>query len=658
MRRHSLFSYLLFSALFCVTLTQAAGQACSSASQCPASSPCCGQGGTCGSGALQCAGGCQPLSSHSVNSCLPNPVCSNKNITFSPSDYKNANMFRPILLYDGDSSKAPFTLDYGFLGAGPEGVLLELTAPTQTKLSTTDYILYGNIELVARHNALQGLVFTMITMSDIKDEIDWEFTTSDGSDAFTNYFSQGLTVKGSSATIKGASSFDVSDWHTYGLNWQADSLQWSIDGKVVKTIKSASVGTQYPNSPSRVQISTWAGGNATNPAGTVAWAGGAIDWTSANYTSQGYYSAEIKSFAVTCGSQNVTGVSSTGSGSNVTSWVYTGTTSSTFDAPAFALSTTPITFLSSPSEDAVVGLPGYTVQSDFTQTNKNAWDGSGNTSGLSTKAATAKSSTQSSTQGSTKSSTKSSTLSSTNSGHYWLNNSKTLSIAVPVVAAAVGIIVLWAIVVCCVKRRRRANEVRGSKGFGDTSAFSVGPSNGARTTVRQTSLYKQLDDEEEDLAPVGAQRIGAGYGPAVGPSPGKINGRGYTDSVSSLHDTRGYTASSDDLGQGAEGYGERTTNQYSRTDVRRPYTLAKNAYTPAARQAQAPAMRQAAPLNSSHGVRQTEYSNYATPNSQSRPAPQYQAAHTPHYKTYTQTRSAYPQQQPYNPQPQSSYRNY
>lgn len=86
-------------------------------------------------------------------------------------------MFWPVLLYDGDASKAPFTLDYGYLGKGPEGVLLELTAATQTKISTTDYMLYGNVEVTARHDALAGLVFAFITMSDTKDEIDWEFTS-------------------------------------------------------------------------------------------------------------------------------------------------------------------------------------------------------------------------------------------------------------------------------------------------------------------------------------------------------------------------------------------------------------------------------------------------------------------------------------------------
>lgn len=73
------------------------------------------------------------------------------------------------LEYNGDASQAPFTLDYGSIGAGPEGVLLELTAARQAKVSTTRYFLYGEVEVEARHEAVNGVVAALITMSDAKD---------------------------------------------------------------------------------------------------------------------------------------------------------------------------------------------------------------------------------------------------------------------------------------------------------------------------------------------------------------------------------------------------------------------------------------------------------------------------------------------------------
>jgi beta-glucanase (GH16 family) len=492
----------------------------------------------------------------------------------------------------------------------------------------------------------------------------------------TNYFSQGDSVTGSSATIDEKSSFDVSDWHTYGINWQPDALEWSIDGKVVKTIKSSAVGVKYPNSPSRVQISTWAGGNITNAAGVIAWAGGEIDWTSANYTSQGYYSAEIKSFAVTCASQTVSDVSTTGNGTSVTSWVYTGSESTTYDAPEFSLSTTPISYLATPSLDGTAGLPGYSVQSEFSETNKNAWDGSGDTSGLSTKATTKSSSAKSSssstssagttksTGGSSEDSTTSTSTSSSGT-KYWLDNNQVLSIAVPVAGAAVGLLAIWCLVSCCLKRRNRANERDSNKDYGGISNFNVGSLSGARTTARQTSLYKQLKDEEEDTAtPLGAQKIGSGYGRAAGPRPGQSesNIRGYTDSTTSLHDTREYQSSSDGAAN-RHGYGALAAAGRgpapNQANIRGPYQPASNAYTPAMRQTtQTGASTNYASRQQHQQQQGGGYGNYATPDYQPRSAypSSQQTAARPLYNTnanaqaYPHQPSTYPQQQNYNSQ--------
>ncbi len=76
-------------------MAQSSITACSATSKCPSSAPCC-NGGQCGSGALHCAGGCQPLWSQSPSSCQPNPICRNKNLTFTPSDYNNSALFDPM----------------------------------------------------------------------------------------------------------------------------------------------------------------------------------------------------------------------------------------------------------------------------------------------------------------------------------------------------------------------------------------------------------------------------------------------------------------------------------------------------------------------------------------------------------------------------------
>lgn len=431
-------------------------------------------------------------------------------------------------MYNGNASQAPFTLDYGYLGAGPEGVLLELTAPSQTKLSSTDYVLYGNMQLTARHNARQGLVFTFITMSDTKDEIDNEQTTADGSSILTNFFSQGIAVPGSSATIPGGSGFNVADWHTYGINWQPTRLQWLIDGNVVHTITASSVGSGYPRSPSQVQISVWAGGNSTNSQGVIDWSGGPIDWTSAEYTKNGYYTAEIKQYSITCGSQSVSGVSTTGNGTSATSWVYTGKTSSTLNEPEFVLSSDPIKTLSNPSSGGTPGLPGYSSQSAFTKSHSNAWDGSGSTSGLSA----------------------SEISGSSNSGG-WLANNKTLSIAVPVVAVLLAIIALCGIMACCRRRRRRAQEAAGYSNTKQAvdSQFNIASKAAGPLGGDRQSAYSKLDDDEyeDDTLPYGSQKTGAGYGPATGPVPGQYNRNQHSSDgsyeMSARQQQQGYTRS-------------------------------------------------------------------------------------------------------------------
>jgi beta-glucanase (GH16 family) len=60
----------------------------------------------------------------------------------------------------------------------------------------------------------------------------------------------------------------------YTLDWTETELNWIIDGTVVRTLTSASVGGQYPQTPMQVRLGTWCGGCSGEPEGTVQWAGG------------------------------------------------------------------------------------------------------------------------------------------------------------------------------------------------------------------------------------------------------------------------------------------------------------------------------------------------------------------------------------------------
>jgi len=56
----------------------------------------------------------------------------------------------------------------------------------------------------------------------------------------------------------------------------------------------------YPQTPARVQLSLWPGGLASNGKGTIDWAGGLVDWNSADIKNNGYYYATFQSVTVDC----------------------------------------------------------------------------------------------------------------------------------------------------------------------------------------------------------------------------------------------------------------------------------------------------------------------------------------------------------------------
>lgn len=57
---------------------------------------------------------------------------------------------------------------------------------------------------------------------------------------------------------------------------------------------------QFPQTPARVQLSLWPAGLSTNAPGTIAWAGGEIDWDSEDIKEHGYYYALFNSVTVEC----------------------------------------------------------------------------------------------------------------------------------------------------------------------------------------------------------------------------------------------------------------------------------------------------------------------------------------------------------------------
>lgn len=145
---------------------------------------------------------------------------------------------------------APLTaVEKGKLEPVPgEGIRLTLTQEGGgTLISSTRYVHYGEMDFEFRRflNAYadletskwNGVVSAAITMSDVKDEIDWEWAGSNTTEAQSNYFFMGHVNYSANAGKSHHVDMDTAaGFHTYTLNWQEDVLQWKIDGAVIREV--------------------------------------------------------------------------------------------------------------------------------------------------------------------------------------------------------------------------------------------------------------------------------------------------------------------------------------------------------------------------------------------------------------------------------------
>ncbi|KIY02276.1 uncharacterized protein Z520_02414 [Fonsecaea multimorphosa CBS 102226] len=271
---------------------------CGGGVQCPSDTPCCSQYGQCGVGAY-CLGGCDPVNSFSLDSCVPAPVCQSQTYDFS-----NLDGIMPNTKYLGD----PTTADWVSSGSPLEynnSVLLTMAEGTVgTLLASTRSVWYGKISARFATSAGAGVVTAFILLGNSKDEIDFEFVGTQLTSAQTNFYSQGVPVYTNGGNTTGLSDVHA-NFHEYEIDWQPDSITWSIDGNAVRTLNREDTWNEtanryyYPQTPCQVQLSLWPGGLASNGEGTIEWAGGLVQWDSP-YMTNGYYYAQFDEVTVQC----------------------------------------------------------------------------------------------------------------------------------------------------------------------------------------------------------------------------------------------------------------------------------------------------------------------------------------------------------------------
>lgn len=107
--------------------------------------------------------------------------------------FENLDSVVPRTKYLGDADKA------GWVSSGKplttNGDLVMTMAPDTvgTLLSSAHYVWYGKVSATLKTSRGAGVITAFIFMSDVKDEIDFEFVGADLHTAQTNYYFQGIT---------------------------------------------------------------------------------------------------------------------------------------------------------------------------------------------------------------------------------------------------------------------------------------------------------------------------------------------------------------------------------------------------------------------------------------------------------------------------------
>lgn len=181
-----------------------------------------------------------------------------------------------------------WNMETGDIVYTPEGAEFTIHNPGQSTLLTSNfYIFFGVVESWVKMATGQGIVSSVVLESDDLDEIDWEWVGYNMSEVQSNFYGKGNTTtwnRGRYHHVPNAAD----EFHNYTTYWDHEKLQWWIDGSLHRQVNYgdalAVYGKNFPQSPSQVKISNWPAGLPSNDQGTIAWAGGLVDYSQAPFT--------------------------------------------------------------------------------------------------------------------------------------------------------------------------------------------------------------------------------------------------------------------------------------------------------------------------------------------------------------------------------------
>ena len=312
-----IFHFLIF--LFSITVKRTVSIKCSLTQKCPSDVPCCSPYGECGTGST-CLNRCNPIFSFHSHSCLPQSVLLYPNSIQFPTRLKhaqsNSNNINSIIkkkfgyankasilatekfihfekfLITGDSVLAKKQLEqYDFVYSGytfpsDSNKEISLRMPPRTKgalVSTNRLFLYGKCSVTLKSAKGRGVITAIVLISQVGDEIDFEFLGTDLRNVQSNYSHLGHLDYTKMQWLP-VTRDNTNVWHTYEIDWNKERIHWIIDGKIYRTVYRADTWDPikkkylYPQTPVRLEVALWPGGDINLPPGTAQWAGGFIDW--------------------------------------------------------------------------------------------------------------------------------------------------------------------------------------------------------------------------------------------------------------------------------------------------------------------------------------------------------------------------------------------
>ncbi|KAK1975031.1 family 16 glycosyl hydrolase [Colletotrichum cereale] len=174
----------------------------------------------------------------------------------------------------------------GKVSYGPDGAQFVLAkqgdAPT---IETSWYFFFGRAEVLMKAAPGTGVVSSVVIESDDLDEVDWEWLGGKDAEVQTNYFGKGNTTSFDRGAFHAVSA-SQGEFHNYTIDWTPDAVTWYINNNLVRTLNFADAvgGKNFPQTPARLRLGIWAGGDPTNNPGTISWAGGETDYSKGPYT--------------------------------------------------------------------------------------------------------------------------------------------------------------------------------------------------------------------------------------------------------------------------------------------------------------------------------------------------------------------------------------